>query len=52
MVGTGVFAELLKKRFQVAKRKLGLDAPDERFELRTDLFRPPAVNQAQMSLGF
>ena len=52
MVGTGVFAELLRKRFQVAKRKLGLDAPDERFELRTDLFRPPAVNQAQMSLGF
>jgi DNA repair photolyase len=52
MVGTGVFAELLRKRFQVAKRKLGLDAPDERFELRTDLFRPPAVNQAQMTLGF
>jgi len=52
MVGTGVFAELLRKRFQVAKRKLGLDAPDERFELRTDLFRPPATNQAQMSLGF
>jgi DNA repair photolyase len=52
MVGTGVFAELLRKRFQVAKRKLGLDAADERFELRTDLFRPPNANQAQMSLGF
>jgi DNA repair photolyase len=52
MVGTGVFAELLRKRFQVAKRKLGLDAADERFDLRTDLFRPPNANQAQMSLGF
>jgi DNA repair photolyase len=52
MVGTGVFAELLRKRFQVAKRRLGFDAPDERFELRTDLFRPPATNRAQMTLGF
>jgi DNA repair photolyase len=52
MVGTGIFAELLRKRFQVAKRRLGFDAPDERFELRTDLFRPPATNRAQMTLGF
>jgi DNA repair photolyase len=52
MVGTGVFAELLRKRFQVAKRKWGLDVADERFDLRTDLFRPPNANQAQMSLGF
>ena len=52
MVGTGVFAQLLKKRFQVAKRRLGLDEADERFDLRTDLFRPPAVNRAQMTLGF
>jgi DNA repair photolyase len=52
MVGTGVFAELLRKRFQVAKRRLGFDASDERFELRSDLFRPPAVNRAQMTLGF
>lgn len=52
MVGTGVFAELLRKRFQVAKRRLGLDEADERFNLRTDLFRPPAANRAQMTLGF
>ena len=52
MVGTGVFAQLLKKRFQIAKRRLGLDEADERFDLRTDLFRPPAVNRAQMTLGF
>jgi DNA repair photolyase len=52
MVGTGVFAELLRKRFQVAKRRLGLDEADERFDLRTDLFRPPVANRAQMTLGF
>jgi DNA repair photolyase len=52
MVGTGVFAQLLRKRFDVAKRKFGLDDAEHRHELRTDLFRPPATNQAQMTLGF
>jgi DNA repair photolyase len=52
MVGTGVFAELLRARFAVAKRKFGLEDSDSRHELRTDLFRPPASNQAQMTLGF
>ena len=52
MVGTGVFAQLLRKRFEVAKRRLGLDDAEHRHELRTDLFRPPATNQAQMTLGF
>jgi DNA repair photolyase len=52
MVGTGVFAQLLRKRFDVAKRKFGLDDAEHRHELRSDLFRPPATNQAQMTLGF
>jgi DNA repair photolyase len=52
MVGTGVFAQLLRKRFDVAKRKFGLDDAEHRHELRTDLFRPPVTNQAQMTLGF
>ncbi|MDB6010063.1 MAG: family radical protein [Gammaproteobacteria bacterium] len=52
MVGTGVFAQLLRTRFDIAKRKYGLDDAENRHELRTDLFRPPAVNQAQMTLGF
>jgi DNA repair photolyase len=52
MVGTGVFAELLRTRFDLAKRKLQLHDAENRHELRTDLFRPPAVNQAQMTLGF
>jgi DNA repair photolyase len=52
MVGTGVFAQLLRTRFDIAKRKYGLDDAEHRHELRTDLFRPPAANQAQMTLGF
>ena len=52
MVGTGVFAQLLHKRFDVAKRKFGLDDAEHRHELRSDLFRPPATNQAQMTLAF
>ena len=51
MVGTGVFAQLLRKRFDVAKRKFGLNDAENRHALRTDLFRPPATNQAQMTLG-
>jgi DNA repair photolyase len=52
MVGTGVFAQLLRKRFEVAKRKLGFEDAEHREDLRTDLFRPPLVNQGQMTLGF
>src|SRR6266850_177526 len=52
MVGTGVFAQLLRKRFDIAKRKFGLDDAEHRHELCTDLFRPPVTNQAQMTLGF
>jgi DNA repair photolyase len=52
MVGTGVFADLLSTRFAIARRKLGFEDADRRHELRTDLFRPPAANQAQLTLGF
>lgn len=38
--GEGVFAELLARRFKVAAARHGY-ALGERFELRTDLFRPP-----------
>jgi DNA repair photolyase len=54
MVGTGVFAELLRKRFDVVMRRLALRDAEGRHELRSDLFRPPAApdSQPQMSLGF
>lgn len=52
MVGTGVFAQLLARRFELAKRRLSFEDGEGRHELRTDLFRPPAANRAQMTLGF
>jgi DNA repair photolyase len=51
MVGTGVFAQLLSKRFEVAKRKLALEDGEGRHELRTDLFRPPCASGPQMTLS-
>jgi DNA repair photolyase len=52
MTGTGAYAELLRRRFELARRKLGLDDAEARHELTTSLFRPPAANQAQLPLGF
>ena len=52
MVGTGVFAQLLSKRFELAKRKFSLDDGAGRHGLRTDLFRPPSRDRQQMTLGF
>jgi DNA repair photolyase len=47
MRGTGPYAELLRLRFDLARRKLGLDAASERHELNTGLFRPPASAGSQ-----
>jgi len=52
MIGTGPYAELLRTRFELARRKCGFDGARERQDLRTDLFRPPARDQAQLTLGF
>ena len=43
MRGEGPFADLFRKRFEVAKRRLGLDREDPRFDLDTTRFRPPAA---------
>lgn len=51
MKGRGKWAELVGLRFQVATRKLGLNA--QRAQLRTDLFVPPRADgelQAQLGL--
>ena len=45
MKGVGPYADLLHRRFKLAKAKNGLDRP--RAPLRTDLFKVPT---AQMSL--
>src|ERR1700735_1452266 len=41
MKGTGAYARLLRARFELAKRKLGLESADERYDLDTPKFRPP-----------
>jgi len=52
MTGTGPFAELLRTRFELARRKCGFDSADERHALPTNLFRAPRPDQAQLTLGF
>jgi DNA repair photolyase len=52
MSGTGPYAELLRTRFELARRKCGFEPASPRHELSTDLFRPPAIDQPQLSLGF
>src|SRR5277367_2400286 len=51
MKGTGAYAELLRARFDLAVRKLGLESADERYELDTSRFRPPSAGSPQLSLG-
>jgi DNA repair photolyase len=50
MRGTGPYAELLRTRFDLAKRKLGFAGAEERYELDTSLFRPPVKATPQLSL--
>jgi hypothetical protein len=52
MRGTGPYAELLRTRFDLAKRKLGFSGAEERHDLDTTLFRPPNLNTLQLNLGF
>jgi DNA repair photolyase len=42
MRGTGLFAELLRRRYQVARDRFGLVGHAMHFELDTTLFRPPS----------
>ncbi|MDP9085105.1 MAG: PA0069 family radical SAM protein [Pseudomonadota bacterium] len=51
MRGTGPYADLLRTRFDLAKRKLGLDS-SHRHELNTHLFRAPLADQPQLTLEF
>lgn len=47
--GEGAFADLIKARFEAACRRFGLNR--QRLELRTDLFKPPAVSGEGDSAG-
>jgi DNA repair photolyase len=48
MRGEGVYAQLIAKRFAVARRKHGLKGLDR--ALRCDLFEPPAGDGRQLRL--
>jgi DNA repair photolyase len=51
MKGTGAYAELLRARFELAVRKLGLESADERYDLDTSKFRAPGPAGSQLTLG-
>lgn len=47
MTGSGVFADLIARRFELATRRLGLGDPEP---LRHDLFRPPSPEETSGQL--
>lgn len=49
MRGTGEYAAMLKKRFEIAANRLGLN-PQDRNRLDITLFRPPLERDGQLSL--
>ena len=51
MRGTGPIAELLRARFKIACKKLGLNSGGREVPDRTRLFQPPVREGSQMSLG-
>ena len=51
MRGTGPVAQLIRNRFQIARRRLGLDGLGGR-QLDTTRFRAPGLAGAQLNLGF
>ena len=50
MRGSGPWAELLARRFELACRRFGLSAGDATSRLDTTLFRPPAADARQVTL--
>ena len=51
MRGTGPIAELVRNRFKMACRRLGLNSGTRERPDRTQLFRPPLIAGSQLSLG-
>jgi DNA repair photolyase len=52
MRGTGPVAELLRNRFEIACRRLGLNSGGRQIAAPTHLFRPPMVEGSQFRLDF
>jgi DNA repair photolyase len=51
MRGVGPIAELVRNRFKIACRRLGLNSGTRERPDRTRLFRPPLIAGSQLSLG-
>jgi len=51
MRGTGPIAELLRSRFKMACKRVGLNSGSREMPDRTQLFRPPLRAGSQLSLG-
>ena len=52
MRGTGPVAELLRDRFKLACKRLGLNCGSREIPQNTQLFRPPVVEGSQFQLDF
>jgi DNA repair photolyase len=52
MRGTGPIADLLRNRFKIACKRLGLNSGGREPADKTELFRPPPRDGSQLSLGF
>jgi len=50
MKGRGAYAEMLKRRFEIARKRLGLDRNGERWEFDLTQFKPPPRAGDQLSL--
>jgi len=48
MRGQGAWAELLRTRFLIARRRYGVERNGEKMQLRTDLFHPPRGPQGEL----
>jgi DNA repair photolyase len=48
MRGSGPWADLLRTRFLIARKKYGIDRNGEKMRLRTDLFKPPKGPQGEL----
>ena len=48
MRGEGPWADLLRARFLLARKRHGIDRNSEKMRLRTDLFRPPRGPQGEL----
>lgn len=48
MRGSGPWADLLRARFLIARRRHGIDRNSEKMQLRIDLFRPPRGPQGEL----